>query len=354
LYVLFIVGSPSGFDVPDDNRHCGQFLSAIRASIMAMLATSTRLLRLLTSLQGRRTWAGPALAQHLEVTGRTLRRDIDRLRTLGYAVAATSGRGGGYQLGQGTALPPLLLNDEEAVAVVVALRSAADSFAGMGETAIGALAKLDQLLPRRLRRRAGALHAMTVSVGQAGTIDAAVLTTLASACRDHEQVGFKYRDHAGKTEARTVEPLRLAHTGNRRWYLIAWDLARGDWRTFRVDRIAARPSVGARFVPRKPPEDLERYVARSISAAPYRYQARVRLRGSARALAAQVPPWCGVLEPVDDDSCLLSTGAGSLEALVCQIIVTGTDFEVIEPAELRAPILGIARRLARGARAQMR
>jgi predicted DNA-binding transcriptional regulator YafY len=319
-----------------------------------MLATSARLLRLLGSLQGRRTWAGPALAEHLEVTPRTLRRDVDRLRTLGYAVEASSGRGGGYQLGQGTAMPPLLLDDEEAVAVAVALRSAADTFAGNGETAIGALAKLEQLLPARLRRRAGALHTMTVSVGRGATLDPGVLTALASACREHERLSFRYRDHAGKAGTRTVEPLRLAHTGNRRWYLVAWDLDRGDWRTFRVDRIAARPTVGARFVPRRPPEDLERYVAHSISAAPYRYQARVRLHGSAAALGGQVPPWCGVLEPLDGAHCVLRTGAETLEQLVCQIILAGADFEVLEPTELLPEIRRIAKRLAAGARPPMR
>lgn len=317
-----------------------------------MLDTSARLLRLLSALQTHRYWNGPELAEHLEVTDRTLRRDIDRLRSLGYVVEATSGPGGGYQLGKGAAVPPLLLNDDEAVAVAVSLRSAADAFVGIGETVMGVLVKLDQMLPARLRRRVGALQSVTVSVldGQP-LLDPHVLTTLAAACRDNEQLEFAYRDHEGKASARRVEPLGLAHTGSRRWYLVAWDLDREDWRTFRVDRIDARVTVGPRFAPRKPPADLAEYVSRSISDAPYRYRARVKLRGSAEALSQQVAPWCGVLEPLDDESCVLSTGAGSIEALVAQMLLTGVDFELLEPLELAPELSKIAERLARATRA---
>ena len=191
-----------------------------------MLDTSTRLLRLLAVLQSRQSWTGTGLAERLEITTRTLRRDVDRLRSLGYTIAAAAGPGGGYQLSRGSVLPPLLLNDEEAIAIAVSLRSAMDSFAGMSETAVSALMKLNQLLPSRLRKRVGALHAVTVSVGSGPVLDADTLTTVAAACRDNRLLTFDYRDRAGRASTRTVEPVRLAHTGNRRWYLVAWDLGR--------------------------------------------------------------------------------------------------------------------------------
>jgi predicted DNA-binding transcriptional regulator YafY len=313
-----------------------------------MLDTSARLLRLLTTLQTRRHWAGPELAEKLEVTARTLRRDVDRLRALGYAVEAASGPGGGYQLGTGSVLPPLLLNDDEAIAVSAALRSAADTFSDLNDTVVAALVKLEQLLPKRLRRRASALQAMTVSVGSGPRIDAELLIALASACRDAVALRFQYTSHDGASSQRQVEPLRLAHTGNRRWYLVAWDLERDAWRTFRVDRMRT-PVAGARFVPRQPPPDLEKYVAESISAAPYRQRARVRLFGSAKAMAKRVPPWVGVIEPLDDASCVLSLGADALDGLVCHIILAGVDFELLEPPELAGHLRSVARRLVVGA-----
>ncbi|HKI96964.1 MAG TPA: YafY family protein [bacterium] len=315
-----------------------------------MVDTSTRLLRLLAVLQTRRFWAGADLAERLEVTARTLRRDIDRLRSLGYTIHAASGPGGGYQLGQGADLPPLLLNDDEAVALAVALRSAVDSFVGLGERAIGALVKLEQLLPARLRQRAGALQAVTVSVGgPAPAVDPDILTALAAACREHRLLTFPYRDRGGQDTVRNVEPVRLAHTGSRRWYLVAWDLGRADWRTLRVDRITGRPAPGDRFVPREPPGDVARYVADSIAYAPFRYRARFRLRGSVAALAERVPFWAGVLEPLDAEHCVLSTGAESLDALVFQVLLTRTDFELIEPDALRPQLREIAARLQRAA-----
>lgn len=320
-----------------------------------MLDTSARLLRLLSALQARRYWSGPDLADRLEVTARTLRRDIDRLRSLGYVVEATSGPGGGYQLGTGAATPPLLLDDDEAVAVAVALRSAVDSFHGLGNAVMGVLVKLDQLLPARLRRRVRALQSVTVSVTDAPpTLDPDILTTIAAACRDHEQLHFAYRDHAGATSTRRVEPLGLAHTGTRRWYLVAWDLDREAWRTFRVDRIDAGPSAGprtgTRFVPRPPPADLATYVSQSITQAPYRYRARIELRGSMSALSQHIPPWCGVLEPLDDERCILSTGAPSIETLACQMLLSGVDFELIEPQELAPQLREVAKRLDRATR----
>jgi predicted DNA-binding transcriptional regulator YafY len=315
-----------------------------------MLDTSTRLLRLLSVLQSRRSWTGTGLAERLEITPRTLRRDIDRLRSLGYTVAAAAGPGGGYQLSQGSALPPLLLNDDEAIAIAVALRSAVDIFAGMSQTAVSTLLKLNQLLPIRLRNRVSALHAVTVSVAGTGPVlDPDTLTTLAAACRDQCQLTFDYHDRAGRASTRTVEPVRLAHTGNRRWYLLAWDVGRGAWRTLRVDRIKGRPTTGAPFRPRPPPPDVQRYVAEAISYAPYRLRARFKLAGPVAALAERVPPWIGVLEPLDSTHSLLSTGGETPEALLMHVILCGVDFELVEPEDLRPQLRAIAIRLQRAA-----
>lgn len=337
----------NGISVADS---CGQILSAIFCILCLMLDTSTRLLRLLSVLQSRRSWTGAGLAERLEVTPRTLRRDIDRLRSLGYTVAAAAGPGGGYQLSRGSALPPLLLDDDEAIAIAVSLRSAMDAFAGMSQTAVSALVKLNQLLPSRLRKRVGALQAVTVSVGgTAPVLDPDTLTTLAAACRDQCQLTFDYRDRAGRASTRTVEPVRLAHTGNRRWYLVAWDVGRTAWRTLRVDRINGRPVTGAPFRPRPPPPDVERYVAEAISYAPYRHRARFKLAAAAAALAGRIPPWLGVLEPLDAQHSLLSIGAETPEILIAQVIMCGVDFELVEPEHLRPRFQEIASRLNRAA-----
>jgi predicted DNA-binding transcriptional regulator YafY len=221
-----------------------------------------------------------------------------------------------------------------------------DIFAGMSQTAVSALLKLNQLLPSRLRKKVGALHAVTVSVrGTGPVLDPDTLTTLAAACRDRCQLTFDYRDRAGKASTRTVEPVRLAHTGNRRWYLVAWDLGRGAWRTLRVDRISGHPTTGATFDPRPPPPDVERYVAEAISYAPYRVRAKFKLAGAVAALAARMPPWIGVLEPLDATHSLLSTGAETAEALIAQVVLCGVDFELVEPEDLRPKLLEIASRL---------
>src|ERR687887_2848173 len=219
-----------------------------------MLETSARLLRLLSLLQAHREWSGADLADRLGVTPRTVRRDVDRLRELGYPVNASPGTGGGYRLGAGAELPPLLLDDDEAVAVAIGLRTAAGgSVAGIEETSVRALAKLEQVLPAHLRRRVNALQAFTVPApGTGPTVDAGVLATIASACRDHEGLRFAYQSHDGSSTRRRVEPHRLVHLGWR-WYLLAFDLDRDEWRTFRVDRIGRPLSAGARFTPRKLP-----------------------------------------------------------------------------------------------------
>jgi predicted DNA-binding transcriptional regulator YafY len=214
-----------------------------------MLPTSARLLRLLSLLQARSDWTGPELARRLEVSGRTVRNDIERLRELGYPVDATPGPAGGYRLGAGATLPPLVLDDEEAVAVAVGLRSAAGgTVGGIEETSVRALAKLEHVLPARLRHRVTTLAQAVVPVpGTGPTVAAEVLTAVAAAARDHLRLRFDYADHSGTTSRRDTEPHRLVHTG-RRWYLVAWDVDRGDWRTFRADRITPRipPAPGSR------------------------------------------------------------------------------------------------------------
>ena len=312
-----------------------------------MLKTSARLLRLLWLLQSRRYWSGAELSERVEVDGRTVRRDIDRLRELGYAVEASPGLGGGYQLKAGASLPPVLLDDEEAVTVAVAVRAAASSVGRMEEAAVRLLAKLDQLLPVRLRKRASALHAVTISLTQAGeapSID--LLTEIACACRDHLKLRLNYRDRAGSVTSRVVEPLRLAHTG-RLWYLVAWDCDRADWRTFRIDRVQRLAGTGPQFTPREFPGDIAEYVARSIRQVPYRYRMRIRLKGSVAELQKRIPGWCGVLEVLDEESCSLSTGADSIEALAAQVVLTGADFDILEAPECADELREIAARLER-------
>ncbi|EGE45382.1 WYL domain-containing protein [Streptomyces sp. SID4928] len=303
-----------------------------------MLETSARLLRLLSLLQAHRDWSGADLADRLGVTPRTVRRDVDKLRDLGYPVNASRGTGGGYQLGAGAELPPLLLDDEEAVAVAVGLRTAAGhGIEGIGESSVRALAKLEQVLPNRLRRRVSALGAFTVPMlrgADDSAVDPAVLTELAAACRDAERLRFAYRTHDGEVSRRTVEPHRLVCTEHR-WYLVAWDPDRADWRTFRVDRITPTPPHGPRFVPRPAPaDDLAAYVSQGVAVSAYAETAVVLLKAPAAEAARRVSPSAGVLEPVDADTCRLTAGAPDLAVLAIHVLMMGIDFEVIEPPGL--------------------
>ncbi|MEU1197859.1 YafY family protein [Streptomyces sp. NPDC005813] len=316
-----------------------------------MLDTSARLLRLLSLLQAHREWSGADLAERLGVTPRTVRRDVDRLRELGYPVNASPGTGGGYQLGAGAELPPLLLDDDEAVAVAVGLRTAAgQGIDGIGETSVRALAKLEQVLPHRLRRRIGALNAFTVPMlrgPQPSAVDPAVLTELANACRDGERLRFEYRDHGGSSTRRTVEPHRLVCT-ERRWYLVAWDVDRDDWRTFRVDRVTPRPPHGPRFPPRTPPaEDLAAYVSKGVSTGAYATHAVIRLLVPLEEAAERISPSAGTLEASGPDSCVLRTGAASLDVMVVHVTMTGFEFEVLEPAGLTDALTAARDRLSR-------
>jgi predicted DNA-binding transcriptional regulator YafY len=300
-----------------------------------MLETSARLLRLLSLFQSRRYWPGPDLAARLEVTSRTLRRDVDKLRTLGYPIRSTSGAEGGYQLGAGSAMPPLLLDDEEAVAVALGLRyAAAAAVEGVEEASVRALSKIEQILPPRLGRRVAALQTAVVLPARAGSsVNARTLSAIADACRGHQALRFRYRDHAGKASARSVEPHRLVSTG-RRWYLVAWDSDRKDWRTFRVDRIQPRLTAGPRVAPREPPaQDLAAYVARGVWYAP-RCRARIKLLAAAEVVAERLPPHMGLIEPIDEHSCFFEIGASTFESLAMHLSLLGVDFELSGPLEL--------------------
>ncbi|TGA96876.1 YafY family protein [Streptomyces sp. MZ04] len=323
-----------------------------------MLETSARLLRLLSLLQAHRDWSGADLADRLGVTPRTVRRDVDRLRELGYPVNASPGTGGGYQLGAGAQLPPLLLDDDEAVAVAVGLRTAAgQGVEGIGESSVRALSKLEQVLPGRLRRRVGALNSFTVPMlrtPRQQAVDPAVLTELAGVCRDSERLRFDYRDHGGSSSRRTVEPHRLVCT-ERRWYLVAWDVDRDDWRTFRADRIEPRAPHGPRFTPRTPPaDDLAAYVSKGVSTRAYAAQAVIRLLVPLETAAGRITPSDGTLEAETERSCLLRTGALSLDVMVIHVLLMGFEFEVVEPADLTGRISSardlLSRALERGVR----
>jgi len=317
-----------------------------------MLQTSARLLRLLSLFQAQRYWSGADLSEELEVTGRTLRRDVDRLRDLGYPVHSTSGVAGGYQLGAGANLPPLLLDDDEAVAVALGLRtSAVSGVTGTEEASVRALMKLEQVLPPRLRSRVAALHLfiepLSTRPGRGPTVDAERLAAIAGACRDSECIRFSYKNRTGAPSLRNVEPHRLVHTG-RRWYLVAWDASRKDWRTFRVDRIEGKLKTSVRFKPRKPPEgDFALFVSKSLAQVPMPLRARVTLHAAVEVLAQRIPPSAGILEAIDNHRCMLIAGAHSVEAITIHLSLLGVDFEVHEPPELIAYMHALAARLQR-------
>ena len=303
-----------------------------------MASPGTRTLRLLSLLQSRRHWAGTELAGRLEVSPRTLRRDIDRLRELGYPVEARRGVEGGYQLAAGAKLPPLLLDDEEALAIGVGLHSAiqAGSVAGIEESSVRALSKVVQVMPSRLRRRIGALAAMTVPVPwqeSAAAVDADVLVSLAQACRDGERLEFAYTARSGELSAREVDPYRLVLLG-RRWYLVAWDLTRFDWRTFRLDRLAEPRATGARAVPRRlPAQDAAEFVRSSIDSIPSRHHVEVLIGATAAVVRERIGPW-GTLEDLGPGRCRLLMTSDSLDWPTMALGNAAAEFEVLSPPEL--------------------
>ncbi|MFI1989883.1 helix-turn-helix transcriptional regulator [Actinoplanes sp. NPDC020271] len=314
-----------------------------------MANTSARMLRLLSLLQTHRYWPGSELADRLEVSPRTLRRDVDRLRELGYPVGASRGVAGGYQLKAGAAVPPLLLDDEEAVAIAVGLRTAAaGAVAGFEETSVRALAKVIQLLPPRLRRRIDALQAVTSpgALGGGPVLDAGVLTTIAMATRGEERLRFDYSPRDGALNRRHVEPHRLVPLG-RKWYLLAWDLDRADWRNFRVDRIAAPTLTGARFRPREiPGGDPVAWLRSRIRAIPNRYDVSVLVQASPSTIRGMVGHW-GDCEEVRDGVCRLRMNVDDLGWPTLVLGVLGAPFTIESPPELRERARAAAENLLR-------
>ncbi|GAB2596836.1 YafY family protein [Paractinoplanes abujensis] len=315
-----------------------------------MANTSARMLRLLSLLQTHRYWPGSELAGRLDVSPRTLRRDVDRLRELGYPVDASRGVAGGYQLQAGAAMPPLLLDDDEAVAIAVGLRTSA--VAGFEETSVRALAKVIQLLPPRLRRRIDALRAVTAPgvLGGGPTLDAAALTTLAMACRGEERLRFHYSPREGSSSSRYVEPHHLVPIG-RRWYLVAWDLERGDWRSFRVDRLAGPELTGARFRPRDlPGGDPAAWLRARMSRIPARYDVSVVLETPAASLRALIGQY-GTVDELGEATCRMHMNTDDLGWPVMVLGVMGVPFTIESPDELRDSVRATAETLLRGATA---
>ncbi|WP_106401357.1 helix-turn-helix transcriptional regulator [Actinocorallia populi] len=309
-----------------------------------------RALQLLSLLQTRRWWRGVELAERLEVTERTVRRDVDRLRDLGYPVDATAGKHGGYRLAAGAHMPPLVLDDDEAVAVVVGLRYAAEAaIGGMEETSLRALTKIEQLLPHRLRRWVSALHSSVASLRRAAddVVDPEALSVLAAACRDREDVRFDYRRRDGENSRRLVQPHQLATAGHR-WYLVAWDRRRHDWRTFRLDRLREPRPTGSHFTPRQiPGGDAARFIASSVGSIPRHHEAKLAVNAAFAELE-------GVLRRVDHtpiemeaDSCLVRIRDDDLDRLALTVarIALTAPVAVIEPAELADTVRRLATHL---------
>jgi predicted DNA-binding transcriptional regulator YafY len=312
--------------------------------------TPGRMLQLLGLLQARPSWSGSELAERLEITERTVRRDIDRLRELGYPVEAEPGRHGGYRLGRGGRLPPLLLNDEEAVAVAIGLRSAVDgSVSGMEESAVSTLAKLEHLLPAHLARRVRSLHESTASMLWSGsrpdTVDAAHLLVLANACSNQERVRFAYTDRTRKASDRLVEPLRLVRSGPR-WYLVARDIDRADWRTFRLDRMTSCEWVGTRFEHKDPPDPVA-MVTEGVTVHSYPYRARIRIPLPLEQATRVVPRTFAVIESEDADSTIVELGSTGMYRMAGYLASLYPPCEVLHPVELRDALRTHAEAVAR-------
>ncbi len=305
-----------------------------------------RLLKLLGLLQRRTAWSGADLAERLEVDARTLRRDVDRLRLLGYQIKGTPGAGGGYRLAGGTDVPPLLFEDDEAMAVAVVLGvSATAAVPGIERGSLAALAKLDRLLPPRLRAQLTALRAATVPlVSRTEVVSTECLVQLAQACDSRQRVTFSYDAQDGRRSERRVEPHRLVAT-DRRWYLVAHDLERDGWRTFRVDRIAGLEVTGHTFVPR-PLADPARLVAEGLTTARYAHQAVILVTAPLEEAARLISPYTGVLEE-DGDHTRVQLGFDDFDWVTGYLIGLGLEFEVIEPDELRRHISALGERLSR-------
>ena len=301
-----------------------------------MLDTSSRLLRLLSLFQARPSWTAAELAERLDITPRTVRRDVTRLRSLGYPVDADAGPYGGYRLGRGGALPPLLLDDDEAVAVAVGLRLAADgSVIGLDEATVSALAKLEQVLPARLAGRVRTVHEATAELQgrDPARVDAEILVALAQACRAGERVRLGYTDRDGHASERLVDPYRLVRSGPR-WYVAALDVERRAWRTLRVDRVTAARKTGARVEIVDPPDPVA-LVARGMSVGPYALVARIRLPMGMSEAQQVVPRTTGMHRPDGPDATIVEIGANRLDAMVGYLAGLAVPVTVLDPPELR-------------------
>jgi predicted DNA-binding transcriptional regulator YafY len=310
---------------------------------------SGRMLKLLSLLQARPNWTGEELAERLGVTSRTLRRDVNRLRDLGYPVEAISGPAGGYQLAPGGALPPLLLDDQEAVTVALSLRNAASgSLPGFEDAAIAALAKIEQVLPRRLNEQIANLEASMVGLarrtGSPPAVAPEALLHLAQACRRQERLRFTYVDVEGHVTERHVEPFQLVHTG-RRWYLVARDRDRQAWRTFRVDRISRPVATGLRFVLDNPP-DAAALVAEGLAVSSYALQARVMLKLPYEQALKMISPTVGVLERKRGGT-LLRIGADELGWVAGYLAGLACEFRILDPPELKKAVADLGTSLIR-------
>nr|WP_233163450.1 WYL domain-containing protein [Glycomyces salinus] len=314
-----------------------------------MLETSARLLELLSLLQVKRDWTSSELAGRLDVSTRTIRADIGKLRSLGYPVDARPGVAGGYRLAAGTAMPPLLLDDDEAVAVAVGLGAVATQRLGVEETSLTALAKLEQVLPSRLRRRVEAVRAaMSVVPGTGPQLDLSVLGAVAAAIRGRERLRFGYTKPGGSEEARHTEPQRLVSWGSI-WYLLAWDLDRDNWRIFRVDRMVPRAPTGVRFQPHVITEDeVVEYVVGRVVKAAWKYRARVLVHAPAAKVAARLPKPVDI-EAVDESTCRVELGSDDPDRLALSMAQLDADIEVIEGEELVAAFDRLATRFHRAA-----
>ena len=318
-----------------------------------MVATSSRTLQLLSLLQTQRYWPGTELAHRLDVSLRTLRRDIDRLRDLGYPVEAQRGVDGGYQLAPGATMPPLVVDDEEAVAVALGLLTGAESpVAGTAEASVRALGKVVQVMPKRLRRRVDALRA-TVEAATwgppAATVDGETLVTVAQACRDSERLDFDYTAADQVHSQRRVEPHRLVSFG-RNWYLVAYDLTRSDWRSFRLDRLTAARTTGSRFAPRDlPAADAAAFVRAGITHLPRPVVVDAVIAAPADLVRSRVGRWARVDEGADG-TCRLRFSTGSLDWAALTLGATGADFSLQGPSELLEHLGSWSERFARATR----
>jgi len=307
--------------------------------------SSARLLQLLVLLQRRPTWTGTELADRLGVDVRTVRRDVDRVRSLGYTVESTPGAAGGYRLGIGTEMPPLLLDEEETMAVAVLLGvSAGAALPGIERAALGTLARVERLLPKRLQHQVASLRSAALLLVQPREpIPAAELAPLAEACAERQLVRFDYVARDGQPTSRRAEPYRLVATASR-WYLVAFDLDRGDWRTFRVDRVTELVVTGHTFSPRRL-DDPEQFVRAALASTSYRYRAHVRVAAPADELSRRVAPTVGVVEP-DDGGSMLRIGADDVAWLASYLVGLDLPFEIVGPPELRSEFRRLAVSLA--------